>query len=242
MSLISLLHIYLLDRSPKLAPSAVRSSNEKESRNLFSTPARTASPSSPKLTPVIWRKSLIATTPDQETTTNGGPTIYSNVPVVMRTKKKEISPDDEADLIEHDLLDLVEQEQQKEEEEQRITPPALPAKKRIAVAPTQEQNLDINVDSTVRLAHLGTSFLSKLVACDRNGFVRFLFFSVKDRPRRPNIRRPGKRNGKTTMNDSSSDGGLLTDENDELSTSDPPIKLTAESATIDPPNSEVSST
>jgi hypothetical protein len=42
----------------------------------------------------------------------------------------------------------------------------------------------------------------------------------KDRPRRTNVRRPIKRSTDGTLNDSSSDGGLLTDENDDTSQGD----------------------
>lgn len=71
----------------------------------------------------------------------------------MRVKKKEVSIDDEGDLIEHDLLDLVEQEQQKEE--QRNTPPALPVKQRAAAANASDHSLDLSIESTIKLAHPG---------------------------------------------------------------------------------------
>jgi len=45
-------------------------------------------------------------------------------------------------------------------------------------------------------------------------------YLAKDRPRRTNVRRPIKRSTDGTLNDSSSDGGLLTDENDDTSQGD----------------------
>jgi hypothetical protein len=45
-------------------------------------------------------------------------------------------------------------------------------------------------------------------------------FLGKDRPRRANVRRPAKRSTDGTLNDSSSDNGLLTDENDDTSQRD----------------------
>jgi hypothetical protein len=48
----------------------------------------------------------------------------------------------------------------------------------------------------------------------------FFFYLGKDRPRRTNVRRPIKRSTNGATNDSSSDGGLLTDENDDNSQGD----------------------
>ena len=60
-------------------------------------------------------------------------------------KNKEVPIEDEGDLIEHELLDLVEQEQ-------RTIPPVIPTKKRMA--PTvQEHNLDVDVEPTTKLIH-----------------------------------------------------------------------------------------
>lgn len=142
----------ILERSPKSGPSVVRSKDDKESRTVISTPVKTSSPSSP----VVWRKSTAFAVAEPESNNTNPPTIYSNVPITMRTKKKDILAADEADLIEHDLLNLVEQEQQKEEEEQKNTPPALPVKKRTLLAATNEHNLDINIESTIKLSHLGS--------------------------------------------------------------------------------------
>jgi len=67
-------------------------------------------------------------------------------------KKQEIPMEDEGDLIEHEILNLVEQEQLKEQ--QRNTPPALPVKKR--TAPTgQDNNFDVEIEPTTKLAHPG---------------------------------------------------------------------------------------
>ena len=85
----------------------------------------------------------------------------------MRVKKKEVSIDDEGDLIEHDLLDLVEQEQQKEE--QRNTPPALPVKQRAAVANASDHSLDLSIESTSKLAHPGQCRCGN-VAFSNHGF------------------------------------------------------------------------
>jgi hypothetical protein len=104
-------------------------------------------PTSPKPSSggVNWRRSVALNTSEQEPTSTN-----NNAFIAARIKKKEISMDDEGDLIEHDLLNLVEQEQQKDL--QRNTPPAIPAKKRIA--PTvQENNLD--VEPTTKLIHPG---------------------------------------------------------------------------------------
>jgi hypothetical protein len=54
------------------------------------------------------------------------------------------------------------------------------------------------------------------------------FYLGKDRPRRANVRRPIKRSGNGALNDSSSDGGLLTDENDDTSQGDILPKSTSE--------------
>jgi len=70
-------------------------------------------------------------------------------------------------------------------------------------------------------------------------------YLAKDRPRRTNVRRPIKRSANGTTNDSSSDGGLLTDENDDnsigdiLPTSPSELQITSSLSTIDPPASEL---
>jgi hypothetical protein len=168
----------------------------------------------------VLRKSLLVNTHEQESDP-----IYGNVHVSQRTIAKELPIEDEGDLIEHDLLNLVEQEQQKEEQQQRNTPPALPIKQRTvmttAFTTVQDNNFDVDIEPTLKLVHPG-----------------------KDRPRRTNVRRPIKRSANGTTNDSSSDGGLLTDENDDnsigdiLPTSPSELQITSSLSTIDPPASE----
>ncbi|CAF4355378.1 unnamed protein product, partial [Rotaria magnacalcarata] len=69
------------------------------------------------------------------------------------TINRELSFENEGDLIEHDLLDLVEQEKQKEE--QRNTPPALPIKTRTGslTATKDNNNLDFDIEPTTKLTH-----------------------------------------------------------------------------------------
>ena len=188
--------------------ATARAACEKDARLLTSGQAKVSAPSSPKPPTAGWRKSLLVAPSDQEPVPTVADAIYSNVQVTSRTKKKELSLEDEGDLIEHDLLDLVEQEQQKEQQ-QRNTPPALPVKKRtitkLAACAGLDTSLDINLETTTKLAHPG-----------------------KDRPRRSNIRRPIKRTGAGAINDSSSDGGLLSDENDDSSIGDMPSKSISE--------------
>lgn len=111
-----------------------------------------------------------------------------------------MSIDDEGDRIEHDLLNLV------QEEEQKDIPPALPKKIRAATSAailmttthdSSSNHLDVHIEPTAKLVHPG-----------------------KDRPRRANIRPPVKRSGNRGLNDSSFDGGLFTDENDDTSQGD----------------------
>lgn len=59
------------------------------------------------------------------------------------------------------------------------------------------------------------------------------FHLGKDRPRRANVRRPQKRLSANLRRDSSSEGALLTDENDDVTPDEPP--------THDPPTPESSS-
>jgi hypothetical protein len=142
-----------LDPSPKMTRSTT-----KENRLLTATQSKGPTPPAP-LSPkppsaAGWRRSLLINSNEQEsvpiTTTDP---IYSNVSTSGRNKKNEIAVEDEGDLIEHDLLDLVEQEQQKEQQQQqRNIPPAIPAKKRMAPV-VQENNLDVDVEPTTKLAH-----------------------------------------------------------------------------------------
>jgi hypothetical protein len=74
--------------------------------------------------------------------------------------------DDEGDLIEHEILNLVEQEQLKEQ--QRNTPPALPVKKKTTAPIVQDNNLDIELESATRLAHPG---IKNLISCPSSPLV-----------------------------------------------------------------------
>ena len=203
----------LQDSPPKDSRSTVRTTQDKDHPLLSSTQNKGVPPSTTN-----WRRSLLVNPNEQESNSNSDP-IYGNVHVSQRIKKKELSIDDEADLIEHDLLNLVEQEQKKEEQN---TPPALPIKKRAAITATVQDNpLDVEIEPTMKLVHPG-----------------------KDRPRRTNVRPPVKRSANGSINDSSSDGGLLTDENDDNSTGDTRSKLTSEilmnsSSSVDPQTNEL---
>ncbi|CAF0872120.1 unnamed protein product [Adineta steineri] len=197
------------DPSPKSTRSLARNINEKDNRLTTSTQNNKGpTPASPKPLASDWRKSLLVNTTDQEPMSSIIDPIYGNVHVSQQIKTKELSIEDEGDLIEHDLLDLVEQEQQKEQ--QKDIPPALPAKKRTvtstSITPVQDNNFDVAIEPTVKLVHPG-----------------------KDRPRRSNVRRPVKRstNG-TTHDNSSSDGGLLTDDNDDNSIGDIHLQASSE--------------
>ncbi len=76
-----------------------------------------------------------------------------NVPIATRMKNKEPQIEDDGDRIEHDLLDIVEQEQQKER--QKNTPPAVPMKKRVAPPAAQDNSLDVDIESKTKLVHPG---------------------------------------------------------------------------------------
>lgn len=122
------------------------------------TPPAPTSPKPPPPPGIGWRRSVLVNTTESETAPTAD-AIYNNVPVLNRLPKKDPSIEDEGDLIEHDLLDLVEQEQQKDL--QRNTPPAIPAKKRLAPI-AQDNSLDIDVESSVKLIHPGRKWrLSK---------------------------------------------------------------------------------
>ncbi|CAF3341597.1 unnamed protein product [Rotaria sp. Silwood1] len=215
----------IIDSSPKSIQLINRTTNDKDNR-LLPTTIQNKGPISisPKPGTSAWRKSLLVNTHEQESTSILTDPIYGNVQISQQTAKKELSLEDEGDLIEHDLLDLVEQEKQKEQQ-QLNTPPALPIKKRATISTTiKENNLDIDIEPTMKLAHPG-----------------------KDRPRRANVRPPIKRSTNITTNDSSSDGGLLTDDNDDNSTEDTLPKSTSEmqinsSLSIEPQTNELPST
>ena len=210
---------FLSDPSPKPVRSTSRATTDKDPRLL-------PIPSSPKPFTTDMSKSLLTNTDERESPSNTPDPIYGNIQVLQRPKKNDISIEDEGDLIEHDLLNLVEAEQQ------RDSPPVLPIKKRAATiaamltAQDSKNNLDVNIEPTVKLVHPGKP---------RKVFRQnlFIFYVGKDRPRRANVRRPVKRSGNGTTNDSSSDGGLLTDENDDNSQGD----ITSE---IQTPSSSVS--
>ena len=110
-------------------------------------------PTSPKPPPpgIGWRRSVLVNTNESETAPTAD-AIYNNVPATTRLTKNDTATEDEGDLIKHDLLDLVEQEQQKDL--QKNTPPAIPAKKRLAPV-AQDNSLDIDVESSIKLVHPG---------------------------------------------------------------------------------------
>ena len=141
----------IIDPSPKAARSITRLTQELESRVLAANSKSNVIPSSPKPSVNLARQSQLINQTEIESNPISSDTIYSNVSVALRAKKKDLSVDDEADLIEHDLLDLVEQEQQKDE--QKTIPPALPAKIR---APTSDSTgLDFHIEPTTKLKHPG---------------------------------------------------------------------------------------
>ncbi|CAF0852401.1 unnamed protein product [Adineta ricciae] len=179
-------------------------------------------PTSPKPPPpgIGWRRSVLVNTNESETAPTAD-AIYNNVPVATRLTKNDTPTEDEGDLIEHDLLDLVEQEQQKDL--QKNTPPAIPAKKRLAPV-AQDNSLDIDVESSIKLVHPG-----------------------KDRPRRANIKPPVKRGTNGAAQDSSSDGGLDNDDNSigdtpplpALTSSISTTETAAAATAVDTPTSEL---
>jgi hypothetical protein len=116
-------------------------------QNKVATPPAPTSPKPPPPPGVGWRRSLLVNTNEPESVPAN-----INVPIATRMKNKEPSIDDEGDRIEHDLLDIVEQEQQKEL--QKNTPPAVPMKKRVAPA-AQDNSLDVDIESRTKLVHPG---------------------------------------------------------------------------------------
>ncbi|CAF3056472.1 unnamed protein product [Rotaria socialis] len=187
----------IIDSSPQQIHSTARTSNDKEHRLSTTIQTKGPVPISPKPTTSAWRTSLLVISNEQESNSNISDPIYGNVQTSPNTINRELSFENEGDLIEHDLLDLVEQEKQKEE--QRNAPPALPIKTRTGSLTTTKDNnnLDFDIEPTTKLTHPG-----------------------KERPRRANVKRPIKRPANVTANDSSSDGGLLTDENEDNSIED----------------------
>lgn len=139
------------DPSPKTPKS-----QQNEYRVLPAT--ATKPPTSPKPPPSSaaaaaagWRRSVLVdnnTEPDTTPIRSDG--IYNNV---NRTKKDEISQDDEGESIEHEILDIVQQEQLKDQQ-RNTPPPPLPIKKRSAPI-VQDNNLDIELEPTTKLIHPG---------------------------------------------------------------------------------------
>lgn len=159
------IHRSLIDPSPKTARSISRFTQELESRVLATNSKSLANSSSLSQT----RQFLLNNPTENETIPNSSDTIYSNVAVSLRPKKKDFSIDDEADLIEHDLLDLVEQEQQKDE--QIHHPPALPAKLRPPISDSTW--FDIPIEPTMKLNHPSTtcSLFTFSPSSSRNIFI-----------------------------------------------------------------------
>ncbi|CAF3836161.1 unnamed protein product [Rotaria sordida] len=193
---------YLADPPPKTPRSTSR-----DNRLLPSTSNKVPPPTSPKQSSASNRhRSVLNSTNESEPISTNTNPIYNNFSNLNRTSKQDISLEDEANRIEHDLLDIVEQERQKDQ--QKNIPPNIPAKKRLTSS-AQDDPLDIDLEPTTRLVHLG-----------------------KDRPRRDNVRRPVKRTDGTS-HDSSSDGGL---DNDDNSIGDIPPTSTIETSNINPSN------
>jgi len=178
---------FLLDPSTRFVQPTSRTTIDKDSRGQN----KGLTPPSPKSLTTDLNKSFVINTNEQDSPSDVNDPIYGNIQSLQRIKKQENIIENEGDLIEHDLLSLV------EEEQQRDIPPALPTKRRAAtintLTTTQDtNNLDVNIEPTVKLVHPG-----------------------KDRPRRSNVRRPIKRSANGATNDSSSDDGLLTDDNSQ---------------------------
>lgn len=132
--------------------------------------------------------------------------------------KKNAHIDDEGDQIEHEILDIVEQEELKEQH--RNTPPAVPEKKR-STPIVQDNNLDVELDPMNKLIHPGK-------------------FRVRPTRRQP----PARRGTNGGSHDSSSDGGL--DNDDDIPNDGPPNATTeplsinpSTTAPIDPPTTEL---
>lgn len=159
--------------------------------------AASKAPTSPKPPPppASYRRSVLVNSAEQE------PALINSDS--HRNYRREVPMEDEGDQIEHEILDIVEQEELKEQH--RNTPPAVPEKKRPVFGGTPDNNLNLEVDSTNKLVHPGK-------------------FRARPARRQPRARRGT--NGGT--HDSSSDGGL--DDDDipmelpptEIATSDPP--------------------
>lgn len=161
-------------------------------------------PTSPKPPPppACYRRSVLSNSNEQE------PTLINSDS--NRINKKEAHIEDEGDQIEHEILDIVEQEELKEQH--RNTPPALPEKKRLTqIIP--DNNLDIELDPTNKLVHPGK-------------------FRVRPTKRQP----PARRGTNGGSHDSSSDGGL---DNDDDVPVDVSSTATSETVPADPPTMEL---
>lgn len=154
--------INILDSTPQMTHSTTSAINEKDNRLLTSIQNKGPAPISPKPTTGAWRKSFPSNTNEQESNTTSKDPIYGNVQILQANIKKDLSMEDEGDLIERDLLVLVEQEKQKEE--QKNTPPALPVKKRTTVINVpKDTNLDLDIESTTKLTHLSKTLKEKSI-------------------------------------------------------------------------------
>ncbi len=194
-------------------------SSSKTNRVLTAT--QNKGPVSPKPPPPLaagLRRSLLVNTTEQESVPISPDPIYNNV---IRTNKKEMHTEDEGDLIEHEILDIVEQEELKEQH--RNTPPTLPEKKRTAPM-VNENNIDIELDPTNKLVHPG--IIEHQFRNLRNIFVEGKF-RVRPAKRQP----PARRGTNGGSHDSSSDGGL---DNDDNSIGDAPSTSTIETSNVNP--------
>ena len=164
-------HVGCLERSPK----ATRAPVKEPPRFLTATQSRAPAPTSPKPPAPVgasgWRRSVLMAGNEQDAFTTPTDPENSNMHVIPSTKKNGTPVDDEGALIAHDLLDLVKQEEEKDQHYQhqqqhhRAAPPAIPLRKR-ATSGAQDGNLDIEVETTTRLAHPGikqtTEFIGSL--------------------------------------------------------------------------------
>lgn len=139
-----------------LSPKATRSA-------LKTNPSKLATSPRPPPPPVGWRRSVLLNSNEQESDGSS-------------PNKKELHLEDEGDLIEHEILDIVEQEQLKDQQK--------PSSRT-----GNEHHLDLDVEQTNKLSHLG-----------------------KSRPRPTNRQPRAKRPTNGGSHDSSSDGGLDNDD------------------------------
>lgn len=163
---------FLLDPSSKPIGSTSR---EKDYRLLPTTQNKGPIATLLKASTIDWRKSLISNINERESPSTVTDEICGNTQVLQSIKQKEILSENEGDLIEHDLLNLV------EEEEQRDSPPALPIKNRAITTipmPTikdSNNNLDVNIEPTIKLVHPGNSRQKKTTILYFESMKLFLF-------------------------------------------------------------------